>query len=211
MPQATHPHHLARLSRLALASFGVLMLVACAPTLPRSYVVLVPDLDGAVGQVVVSGAKGSQVLTRSGQMAGTDGSAVQATLQAEQLATQFGEAKAAQPLRPEHFMLYFVSGGARLTPASELEFAEILSHWRAREKQANTDVVVVGHTDTVGSLEDNTTLSMQRAQAVADRLLAAGLDPLALTLESHGEKQPLVPTPDGVPEPRNRRVQVTIR
>jgi adhesin transport system outer membrane protein len=202
---------LARLSRLALASFGVLLLAACAPTIPRSYVVLVPDLDGAVGQVVVSGAKGTQVLTRSGQMAGIDGSAVQATLQAEQLATQFGEAKAAQPLRPEHFILYFISGGVRMTPESELKFAEILSRWRAREKQANTDVVVVGHTDAVGGLEFNTTLSMRRAQAVADRLLAAGLNPSALTLESHGKNQPLVPTPEGVSEPRNRRVQVTIR
>jgi hypothetical protein len=110
---------------------------------------------GAVGQVVVSGAKGNEVLTRSGPMDGTDGSAVQATLQAEQLATQFGEAKAAQPLRPEHFMPYFVSGGARLTPASELKFAKFLNRWRAREKQ------------------------------------------------------PLFPTPGGVPEPRNRRVQVT--
>jgi adhesin transport system outer membrane protein len=187
------------------------MLTACAPTIPRSYVVLVPDLDGAVGQVVVSGAKGNQVLTRAGQIAGTDGSAVQVTMDTQQLATQFGEAQAAQPQQPEHFMLYFVSGGTRLTSESELKFAEILSRWKAREKQASTDVVVVGHTDTVGSSENNTMLSMQRAKAIADRLRAAGLNPSALTLESHGEKQPLVPTQDGVPEPRNRRVQVTIR
>ncbi len=211
MSQATQLHSLAPLVRLALASCLVLMLTACAPTIPRSYVVLVPDLDGAVGQVVVSGAKGNQVLTRSGQIAGTDGRAVQVTMEAEQLAMQFGEARAAQPLRPEHFMLYFISGGTRLTPESDLKFAEMLSRWQVREKQASTDVVVVGHTDTVGSLENNTMLSMQRAKSIADRLRAAGLNPSALTLESHGESQPLIPTPDGVPEPRNRRVQVTIR
>lgn len=203
--------HILRLARPILASFLVLMLAACAPTIPRSYVVLVPDLDGTVGQVIVSGEKGEQVLKRSGQIAGTDGSAVEVTLDAQQLTTKFGEAKAAQPPRPEHFMLYFVSGGTRLTSESESKFAEILSRWKARENQANIEVVVVGHTDTVGSADDNIMLSMQRAKSIADRLRAAGVNHSALTLESHGEKQPLVATQDGVPEPRNRRVQVTIR
>jgi len=32
-----------------------------------------------------------------------------------------------------------------------------------------------------------------------------------ITIESHGEKNPLVPTPDDTEEPRNRRVEVTVR
>lgn len=193
------------------AVLAALALSACSPTLPRSYVVLVPDADGAVGEVIVSGQKGQQVLKRSGQVAGTDGAAVGLTLGTDQLSAEFGEAKAAQPARPEHFMLYFISGGTRLTTESEILFAEILSRWTSRDQRAVTEVVVIGHTDTVGSAEGNTVLSMQRAQAVVDQLRAAGIKPSALTLESHGEKHPLVPTKDGVPEPRNRRVQVTIR
>lgn len=201
------------LRRLALLPclFGVLLLTACAPTIPRSYVVLVPDPDGAVGQVIVSGQKGSQVLTRSGQVAGIDGHEVKAELPGAQFAADFSEAKAAQPAAAEHFLLYFVTGGIRLTPESETQFNNILNRWKARGAQAIVEVVVIGHTDTVGSAEDNVVLSGQRAKVVADRLQASGLTFSALTMESHGEKNPLIPTRDKVPEPRNRRVQVTIR
>lgn len=190
---------------------ALLLLSACAPTIPRSYVVLVPDPDGAVGQVIVSGQKGSQVLTRAGQVAGIDGNAVKAELATAQFNADFSDAKAAQPAAPEHFLLYFVSGGIRLTDESEIQFNEILARWRTRGAQTIVEVVVIGHTDTVGTAENNTVLSAQRAKVVADRLQASGLKLSALTLESHGEKNPLIPTKDGVPEPRNRRVQVTIR
>lgn len=189
----------------------LLLLTACAPTIPRSYVVLVPDLDGAVGQVIVSGQKGSQVLTRAGQVAGIDGHEVKAVLGGAQFNSDFSEAKAAQPAPPEHFMLYFVTGGSRLTAESETQFSEILNRWKTRGMDAVVEVVVIGHTDTVGSAEDNFVLSAQRAKAVADRLRTSGLKFSALTLESHGKKNPLIPTKDGVSEPRNRRVQVTIR
>lgn len=190
---------------------AMLLLSACAPSIPRSYVVLVPDLDGAVGQVIVSGQKGSQVLTRAGQVAGIDGNEVKAELAVAKFDADFSDAKAAQPTPPEHFMLYFVSGGSRLTDESEIQFTDILNRWRTRGAQAIVEVVVIGHTDTVGSAEDNQALSTRRAQSVVDRLQASGLQFSALTLESHGEKNPLIPTEDGVAEPRNRRVQVTIR
>lgn len=200
-------------SRMVLPGLlgALLLLSACVPTIPRSYVVLVPDLDGAVGQVIVSGQKGSQVLTRAGQVAGIDGNEVKAEIAGPKLDADFSEAKAAQPTPPEHFMLYFVSGGTRLTDESEIQFTDILTRWRTRGAQAIVEVVVIGHTDTVGSAENNIALSAQRAKAVADRLQVAGLKLSALTLESHGEKNPLIPTRNGVSEPRNRRVQVTIR
>jgi adhesin transport system outer membrane protein len=190
---------------------ALLLLAACAPTMPRSYVVLVPDPDGAVGQVIVSGQQGSQVLTRAGQVAGIDGKEVRAGIGDAQLEADFSAAKAAQPAPPEHFMLYFISGGTRLTEESEIKFADLLNRWKSRGAQTIVEVVVIGHTDTVGGAENNVVLSAQRAQMVADRLQAAGMKFSSLTLESHGEKNPLIPTRDGVSEPRNRRVQVTIR
>lgn len=203
--------HFRRAALNAAILLAALLLSACGTTLPNSYVVLVPDPDGAVGQVIVSGQKGNQVLTQAGQVAAMDGGAVNVVMSSEQIATTFDEARAAQPPTPEHFMLYFLSGGTRLTSESEIKFAEILERWKVRQQQAMSEVVVIGHTDTVGSDESNVTLSMQRAKAIADRLRDAGMKLGALTLESHGEKHPLVPTRDGVSEPRNRRVQVTIR
>lgn len=196
--------------RLALALL-VALLAACAPTIPRSYVVLVPDPDGAVGQVIVSGAKGQQVLTQAGSVAGTDGSAVQIILGEDKLNASFGAARAAQPALPEHFVLYFVLGSTRLTPQSEELLLNILAHWKAKAQGPAREAVVIGHTDTVGSDEGNQLLSLQRARIVAERLSASGLAMASITLEAHGEKHLLIPTGDDTPEPRNRRVQVTIR
>lgn len=42
-------------------------------------------------------------------------------------------------------------------------------------------------------------------------LAAGGGGPGALEITSHGEANPLVPTGDNVSEPRNRRVEVTVR
>jgi outer membrane protein OmpA-like peptidoglycan-associated protein len=70
---------------------------------------------------------------------------------------------------------------------------------------------VVGHTDTVGSEADNAALAMQRAETVRDLLVKDGLDPKMIEVDSHGEKNLLIPTPDNTDEPRNRRVEVTVR
>ncbi len=190
---------------------AVLLLSACAPSLPRSYVVLVPDPDGAVGQVVVSGPKGRQVLTEAGQVAAIDGSAVNIVMNHAEVDAAFGDAKAAQPVLPGHFMLYFMSGNTQLTAASEKELQNILSYLKDRPPQAMTEVVVIGHTDTVGGDADNVILSTQRATLVAERLRASGVKFTSLKQEAHGEKNLLVRTADNVDEPRNRRVQVTVR
>ena len=77
--------------------------------------------------------------------------------------------------------------------------------------RAPVDVSVVGHTDTVGKKEYNYALSMKRARAVASILVGKGVDPSILQITSHGKDNPLVPTGDQVPEPRNRRVEITVR
>jgi outer membrane protein OmpA-like peptidoglycan-associated protein len=54
-------------------------------------------------------------------------------------------------------------------------------------------------------------LSLKRAQTVADLIRSQGLHVEALVVESHGKRNLLIPTPDETPEPRNRRVEITIR
>ena len=73
------------------------------------------------------------------------------------------------------------------------------------------DTSVVGHTDTAGSKEYNYRLSRRRAEAIARLLVAGGVAPDLLEITSHGKDNPVVPTGDNVSEPRNRRVEVTIR
>ncbi|MCX5819382.1 MAG: OmpA family protein [Deltaproteobacteria bacterium] len=73
------------------------------------------------------------------------------------------------------------------------------------------DVSVIGHTDTVGNTEANEKLGLQRAQSVAEIIKRAGLQVHDLTIASHGKRNLLVATPDNTPEPKNRRVEITVR
>ncbi|MEJ0017403.1 MAG: OmpA family protein [Acetobacteraceae bacterium] len=68
---------------------------------------------------------------------------------------------------------------------------------------------IEGHTDTVGSRDENRSLSDRRAAAVVEYLAANyHIDRTRVQAIGMGEDGLLVPTPDQTPEPRNRRVQV---
>lgn len=196
----------------ALAAAAVL--AGCAspppppPAFPKSYVVLLPSADGSVGQVTVQGDKGSQRLTQANQAAGADGSAAPRPVDAAQLKQDFGDAMAARPAKPEQFLLYFERGGTDLTAESRALLPRILELARTRPA---VDMSVIGHTDTQGAAETNERLALQRAGAIAQLLRQQGLNLAALVVESHGERNLLVPTPDNVDEPRNRRVEILLR
>ena len=72
-------------------------------------------------------------------------------------------------------------------------------------------MVVVGHTDTMGAPRSNVELGSEARRHGARLLVAAGLDPATDRGPSHGEADLLIQTPDDTPEPRNRRVEITVR
>ncbi|MBC7618182.1 MAG: OmpA family protein [Candidatus Saccharibacteria bacterium] len=184
------------------------MLVSACTSPPRSYVVLLPDASGNVGQVSVQSPRGEQKITNANQAVLIDGSGPGFVVSPEQLKKDFGAALAASPRMPEQFLLYFESGGADLTADSEKLLVDLVE--RSRNRQS-LDLSVVGHTDTQGSAEGNEALALQRAQSIAIRLSSMGIASTAISIESHGERNLLVPTPDETVEPRNRRVEVTQR
>lgn len=71
-------------------------------------------------------------------------------------------------------------------------------------------LVVIGHTDTSGGVAYNQKLSMRRANAVKDGLVARGVPSDKIRVEGRGKSELLVQTPDGVREPANRRAQITL-
>jgi outer membrane protein OmpA-like peptidoglycan-associated protein len=73
------------------------------------------------------------------------------------------------------------------------------------------DISVIGHTDTVGDDQLNAGLSLERAKSVAKLFQEVMPDASKVTIDSHGEKNLLVPTPDNTAEAKNRRVEVTVR
>lgn len=197
-----------RPGRLGLV-FGMLLLTACAP---RNVFVLMPDAQGKVGAIVVENEEGSQTLDREGEgvtVAGP-GSAPSAPrpVSEENRREWFGAAMDAEPIPPKIFTLLFRTGTAELTPESEAMLPDIVDVVRERESR---DISVVGHSDRKGSEALNWKISMARAEAVRDLLVGMGVPEDIVETTSHGEGNPVVPTEDNVSEPRNRRVEVTVR
>ncbi|XUU59843.1 OmpA family protein [Erythrobacter sp. HA6-11] len=70
---------------------------------------------------------------------------------------------------------------------------------------------VVGHADRSGSDAYNIGLSEERAAAVANAMTNSGIDANLITSSAEGESNPRVATDDGVREPQNRRVEISVR
>jgi outer membrane protein OmpA-like peptidoglycan-associated protein len=69
---------------------------------------------------------------------------------------------------------------------------------------------LVGHADRSGSTEYNDALSLKRAVSVKSALVQEGIAENSITVSGKGEGEPLVPTADGVREPQNRRVHISL-
>ena len=186
-------------------------LAACA-TPRKSTFVLLADPSGGPGQITVSNRGGTQRLDQPGQatrVAAPDlAPEPPSAMDDAELRRLFGETLAAEPGAPGRFVLYFEGDSDVLTAESQVLLPDIVRDIRARRAG---DVGIVGHTDTVGTREYNARLGLRRAVRVADLLAALGVDRSLLDVASHGEDELLVPTGDGVDEPRNRRVEVTVR
>ncbi len=174
-------------------------------------VVLLPGTDGTVGALTVIHGEHKQTLDAAYaaarvQREGTleDGG----RLTAEEIRQGFERALDSRPPRPVKFVLYFLDNSDEFTPASKLEipkiFAEIAGH-------PAPEIVVVGHTDRVGTLAYNDTLSLRRAERVRAGLAQMGIPTDQITAAGRGEREPLVLTEDEVAEARNRRVEITVR
>jgi outer membrane protein OmpA-like peptidoglycan-associated protein len=74
----------------------------------------------------------------------------------------------------------------------------------------NSEVLIVGHTDSSGSDEYNQTLSENRANSAGSYLIRAGVAPSRVRMMGLGETEPVASndTPDGMQQ--NRRVEVAI-
>jgi outer membrane protein OmpA-like peptidoglycan-associated protein len=197
----------------ACASTGT----ARAPETPASHsgqdlVVLLPDPGtGAVGRASVSNRQGRVELTQAREStlvrAGAPPSAPSVLTEGEP-DRLFAEVLEALPPAPRHFTLYFKFESEDLTDESRQLVQDVLQEVKARPVP---DVVAIGHTDTTGSARGNVQLGLRRANAVRTILVSAGLSQSAVSVTSHGEAELLVPTADGVSEPRNRRVEITVR
>lgn len=182
---------------------------ACDPMPDR--IVLLPGPDGKLGAVLVRSAAGEVRLDTAYAAAAVTqaGAIAKGQEDAASVGKRFGAVLAAQPPRPVSFTVYFVTGSAtELAPESRA----VMDGLRAELAQRPApEISVIGHTDRVGNADANDALSASRAQSVRDMLVASGAKTLSLDVTGRGEREPLVATADGVAEPRNRRVEISVR
>jgi len=183
-------------------------LSACSTASTR--VTLMPDHAGHVGTVVVANTQGRQQVEQA--YGSVDVGAANAAPRAPQAGNQrvferqHRVVLAAQPTPPRSFVLNFKFDSMELTPESRQLLPEVLKVVRSR---LPTEVTVFGYADSAGAADYNLALSAERAKAVA--ALLKKIDPdLPVEVQYFGDRVPLVPTPPGVPEPRNRRAEIFI-
>jgi len=202
------------LAALLSAGCGVRRTAPAAPVPPPApaLIVLLPDPEsGITGRIRVSNEFGSIDLSTPRASVQTTAHAAPGpmrTLSDDEVKRFFGEAIAALPPPPRHFILQFKFESDTLTDASAALVPAILDAVKALPVP---EVVIVGHTDTMGDRKSNLALGLRRATAVRGILLSAGLAEPLVEVTSHGEGDPLVKTRDNTAEPRNRRVEITVR
>ena len=178
---------------------------------PRNVVQLLADPDGHVGVVTVANQGGSATLHVAGCAVRVANAKTAPTppedLTEAEAESLFGIARRALPEKPVHFSLYFESESVKLVPESQRLLTEVL----AAAKQRNSrDIAVIGHSDRAGAADYNMELSRRRATFVRNQLVKVGIAQEFLEVTSHGSSNPLVETKNPH-EPKNRRVEVTVR
>jgi len=190
---------------------GLAAACASAPrhVAPETFAV-VPGADGHVGTIVVHTEGHERVIHEAygAERIRSDGSVEDGKISEAQVKADFGATLAALPGRPATFTLYFLEGKDELTPESKLEMDKVVAELKRRPLP---DIVVIGHSDTVGGLSYNDKLSLARAERMREVMIGMGIPAERIQAAGRGKRELLVPTEDNVSEARNRRVEINVR
>ncbi len=105
------------------------------------------------------------------------------------------------------YIVFFDWNSTAITPEAQAIIQDAAS---AASSLGVSRIELTGHADRSGSAAYNQRLSVRRAEAVKKVLVGLGVPASAITTVGKGESAPLVPTPDGVREPQNRRVEIVL-
>lgn len=198
---------------LSLALVGASGLAGCARNAQRGLVLGAAGgavLGGVIGKVSGSTAKGAIIGAAVGGAAGA--------IIGDQMDRQARELKQNIPGATvervgEGIQVTFESGllydfdSAAVKPAARSNLRALA---QSLDKYPGSDLLILGHTDSVGTAEYNKGLSVRRADAAAEYLVSQGVSRSRIGTGGLGEEEPIAPnaTEDG--RRRNRRVEVAI-
>ena len=203
---------------------GLLILSACAaPKIrisndpdPKNFFVLIPDLSGKTGQIIVKNDAGEQTITSPGAVVEVKNRQTlpqqQKSMTTSEIEAIFKDAIKSRPQSSVRYILYFKHELSELTESSRKSLPWIVNRiTKAVNKCRSCDILIVGHTDTTGTDMHNLALGLERAQVIANKLIELGIPSDQMDITSYGEKDLFISTLDNVLEPRNRRVEVIVR
>ena len=101
----------------------------------------------------------------------------------------------------------FAPYSARIDANSHTVLDEVAAYLK---RSPTVRVEIGGHTDSRGSALNNKKLSVKRAEAVRDYLVARGVSPQQLTVSGYGESRPLASNTTPLGRSRNRRIEFKI-
>ena len=195
------------MSSLRIAA-ACLLLGGCA----TSSLVLLPDDEGHQGAVAVLEADGkpTEAVIADGNSRTKLGDATPTSQPLGDKGLKAQEAALLTDLPPpaKSFTLYFDQGTVTPTLESQAELVKLRAEIASR---SGPQVEVTGHTDTIGSEEDNDRLSIQRAEEVLNWLASQGFDRSLMAASGRGERELKEPTVDNFSSAANRRVEVIVR
>lgn len=189
------------------AAVAAWLLTACAAP---DRIVLLPQANGAPSAVSVQAkAGGAEAILSQPYATAAVGPRVETGMSsAAEVRARYQQVLDALPTRPQSHVIYFKTGGDQLTPDSLARIDDIL---RSVKSFPAPEVVVIGHTDSVGADSFNDDVSMRRAELIRAKLVEMGVNAQRIEAVGRGKRELLVPTADGVSEPRNRRVEIRVK
>ena len=101
--------------------------------------------------------------------------------------------------------IYFDTGSAVIKSQSEPALAEMV---KLLKGSPTVKAFIVGHTDTVGTLETNLKLSADRAEALVRALVGRGIAAIRLKAAGVGPYSPIASNKDEPGRAQNRRVEM---
>jgi OOP family OmpA-OmpF porin len=113
-----------------------------------------------------------------------------------------------QQVAPGTYIVLFDFDRSNINTAGQAVIDQVLAD---AARMGTVNISATGHADRSGSEDYNMALSLRRADSVREALIAGGVSPDAITVAGRGESEPAVPTPDGVKEQANRRVEIVLQ
>lgn len=207
-------------TQMSVLAVTVLALGACAPVDPND--TRSRTVGGAITGAVAGGLLGAAVSDGDGGtilagavLGGLGGGAIGAQLdrQAAELRAQLGNNIDVRNTGQELILtlpqdLLFATDSTVVRPDLQADLRVISRNLVAYPA---SDVIVVGHTDNVGSAAYNQGLSERRAASVAAILRAEGVQPGRLQIIGRGLTQPIASNDTAAGRQQNRRVEIFVR